>query len=66
MFFVCPSCKGKNIGKIGTHQYYCWQCLIELTLNGNRLHLYEVEEDGTLTSLEDLFPEEEVRLNTLT
>lgn len=34
-------------------------------MQGERLHLYEVEEDGTLSSLEDLFPEAEVRLNTL-
>lgn len=65
MYFICPSCKGKDIGKIGTHQYYCWHCFIELSMQGDRLHLYEVEEDGSLSSLADLFPEEEIRLNSI-
>jgi hypothetical protein len=65
MVVVCPNCKGKDIGKIGTHQYYCWRCLIELNVQGDRLQLFEVEEDGSLSSLDDLFTEDEVRLNTL-
>lgn len=34
-------------------------------MQGDRLHLYEVEEDGSLSSLADLFPEEEIRLNSI-
>ncbi|MGQ0421716.1 hypothetical protein ACT4US_25355, partial [Bacillus sp. HC-Mk] len=22
--FICPNCKGKDIGKIGVNQFYCW------------------------------------------
>jgi len=54
----CPVCNGKNVGKIGTHQYYCWNCFIEFTVKGDRLTVYEIEEDGTLTSLNDLLFEE--------
>jgi len=56
----CPNCNSKDIGKIGSHQYYCWGCFIELTVNGDKMSVYQVEEDGTLSSLDDLFFEEEM------
>ena len=57
----CPNCNSKDIGKIGSHQYYCWGCFIELTVNGEKMSVFQVEEDGTLSSLDDLFfPEEEI------
>ncbi len=55
----CPNCKTKNIGKIGSQHYYCWGCFIELRLENNILHMDQVEEDGSLSSLHDLFTEEE-------
>lgn len=51
----CPNCNSKDIGKIGSHQFYCWGCFIELTVNGEKMSVYQVEEDGTLSSLDDLF-----------
>lgn len=51
----CPNCNSKDIGKIGSHQFYCWGCFIELTINGEKMSVYQVEEDGTLSSLDDLF-----------
>ncbi|WP_096440419.1 hypothetical protein [Alteribacter populi] len=60
----CPNCKGKDIGKIGTNQFYCWSCFIELTLTNERLSLHQVEADGSLSSLDDLFAEEERRVET--
>ncbi|MDG0812038.1 hypothetical protein [Cohnella rhizosphaerae] len=51
----CPNCNSKDIGKIGSHQFYCWSCFIELTVNGDKMSVYQVEEDGTLSSLDDLF-----------
>ncbi|WP_026689117.1 hypothetical protein [Alteribacter aurantiacus] len=60
----CPNCKGKDIGKIGSNQYYCWNCFIELTLSNGRLSLHQVEADGSLSSLDDLFAEEERRVET--
>jgi len=56
----CPNCNSKDIGKIGSHQFYCWGCFIELTVNGEKMSVYQVEEDGTLSSLDDLFFEEEM------
>lgn len=58
----CPNCQNKNIGKIGVNQYYCWNCFIELSVGDDRISVHQVEEDGSLSSLDDLFSEEETRL----
>ncbi len=54
----CPNCNSKDIGKIGNHQFYCWSCYIELTVNGEKMSVFQVEEDGTLSCLDDIFTEE--------
>ncbi len=59
--FKCPNCQSKDIGKIGINQYYCWSCFIELSLDKGIINTHQVEEDGTLSSLDDLFEEEERR-----
>ncbi|MCL6570631.1 MAG: hypothetical protein K6T88_02955 [Bacillus sp. (in: Bacteria)] len=59
--FNCPNCQSKDIGKIGINQYYCWNCYIELTANNGLINAHQVEEDGSLSSLDDLFEEEERR-----
>ncbi|REE80992.1 hypothetical protein A8990_12038 [Paenibacillus taihuensis] len=61
----CLNCNSNDIGKIGKQQYYCWNCCIEFTINGEKLDLFQVEKDGTVSSLNDLFfdvdlPPEEV------
>jgi hypothetical protein len=58
---ICPNCKSKDIGKIGINQYYCWNCFIELTLVEGLIQTHQVEEDGSLSSLDDLFGEDERR-----
>ncbi|GAB6932353.1 hypothetical protein [Calditerricola satsumensis] len=58
----CPNCKRKDVGKVGSHQFYCWNCLIEYSVMGGQVHVYAVEEDGSLSSLDDLFAPEELRL----
>ena len=55
----CPNCKSKEIGKIGVNQFYCWDCFIELSIVNGILHTHQIEEDGSLSSLDDLFSEEE-------
>jgi late competence protein required for DNA uptake (superfamily II DNA/RNA helicase) len=61
----CPNCKGKELGKIGVNQYYCWNCFIELSVTKDKMLVHQVEEDGSLSSLDDLFSEEEVRLDVI-
>ncbi|MCI1856618.1 MAG: hypothetical protein LKI94_08625 [Sporolactobacillus sp.] len=56
----CPNCCGSHIGKLGANQYYCWDCFIEMTLENGKLSLSQVEEDGSLTTLDDLFEESEL------
>ncbi|WP_100488677.1 hypothetical protein [Sporolactobacillus pectinivorans] len=56
----CPNCSSTNIGKLSANQYYCWDCFIELTLEDGKLSLSQVEEDGTLTTLDDLFKASEL------
>jgi competence protein ComGC len=58
----CPNCKRKDIGKIGTHQYYCWGCFIEFAVVNDQFDIFQVEEDGTLSSLNDLFEDEEFKV----
>ncbi|WP_338825746.1 hypothetical protein MTBGP_18890 [Moorella thermoacetica] len=45
----CPHCGSKSIGKIGTDQYYCWDCFVEFN---NRREIFNVAEDGSLVSQE--------------
>lgn len=58
----CPNCKGRDIGKIGTNQYYCWTCFVEMTITKGKLSLHQVEEDGSLSSLNDLFEEDDLTM----
>jgi len=54
----CPNCNSIDLGKIAESQFYCWNCFIEITSNKGKLEIYQVESDGTLTSLDDLFQED--------
>lgn len=58
----CPNCSRNDLGKIGVNQYYCWNCFIELSLTNGKLSLNQVEEDGSLTSLDDLFDDGELKV----
>lgn len=58
----CPNCRGKNLGKIGVQVYYCWNCYIEMTIENGKMNLHQIEADGSLSSLNDLFTEEELTI----
>ncbi|MFS0672902.1 MULTISPECIES: hypothetical protein [Ornithinibacillus] len=62
MLMRCPNCSSKDIGKIGSQQFYCWNCFVEMSVSGNELTVHQVEADGSLSSLNDLFTEEERKL----
>ncbi|MBH0229968.1 hypothetical protein LCL89_01190 [Halobacillus yeomjeoni] len=51
----CPNCNSKNLGKIGTEQYYCWNCFLELSFEDGKMNINQIEEDGSLSSLNDIF-----------
>ncbi|MDW7673155.1 MAG: hypothetical protein SCK28_01340 [Bacillota bacterium] len=44
----CPICQGKAVGKVGTNQFYCWDCFVEFTTNSHGVQVYEVDEEGNL------------------
>ncbi|MEW5784822.1 MAG: hypothetical protein AB1767_07095 [Bacillota bacterium] len=45
----CPLCHTMDTGKVGTNQYYCWQCLMEFKTNAQQqARMYYVEADGSL------------------
>lgn len=50
----CPLCSSIDIGKVGTGQYYCWNCLVEFCMRGKEYTAYYVDEEGTLVSLREL------------
>jgi hypothetical protein len=51
--FKCPVCGGMQVGRVGSDQYYCWNCFLEFNYNQGRVNLFEVNEDGTLLALDE-------------
>lgn len=50
MILRCPVCRGLQVGKVGSDQFYCWNCFLEFNYAKGRLNLYEIGEDGSLIS----------------
>jgi len=47
----CPVCNNKRtIGKVGSAQYFCWDCCIEFIVHEEETTVFNVESDGTLTA----------------
>lgn len=45
----CPVCNSREVGKIATDQYYCWNCNVEF--NGEE-KVFTISEDGNLALVE--------------
>lgn len=56
MTMHCPNCDSIDIGKIGTTQYYCWNCFLEFSMGKGQVRLYEVQEDGSLSNFDGEAP----------
>lgn len=52
MITRCPLCRGIQVGRVGSDQYYCWNCFMEFNFSRGRVNIYEVAEDGTLIAME--------------
>ncbi|GAV22444.1 hypothetical protein [Carboxydothermus pertinax] len=48
----CPICQGRATGKIGTDQYFCWNCCVEYRINKEGVQIYELGEDGSLMAFD--------------
>lgn len=44
----CPNCMGRSIGRVGSEQYYCWDCCVEFNLGRGAVRIYHVDADGEL------------------
>lgn len=55
---LCPSCTGRNVGKVGTGQFYCWDCFIEFSLGQRGVRMFRVEVDGELSRIDPTGMEE--------
>lgn len=56
----CPVCSNKDIGKIGRSKYFCSNCFSEVSINKNKLKIFEIDENGGLIKtcekfLKDIF-----------
>jgi hypothetical protein len=44
----CPNCAGRCIGRVGSEQYYCWDCCVEFNLGRGAVRIYHLDADGEL------------------
>ncbi|MBQ1220061.1 MAG: hypothetical protein IIW67_07005 [Peptococcaceae bacterium] len=44
----CPYCKSTTVGRVGTSQYYCWNCYYEFSVEPQRVRCFRIVEDGSL------------------
>jgi hypothetical protein len=51
---TCPLCNGKSVGKVGVKHYFCRDCYVEFIVHGDRVQVYEVEDDGSLVALAEV------------
>ncbi|HPT69709.1 MAG TPA: hypothetical protein PKW50_06140 [Syntrophomonas sp.] len=49
----CPVCGGLQVGRVGSDQFYCWNCFLEFNFAKGRVNLYEVAEDGSLLAMDE-------------
>lgn len=44
----CPSCGGRSIGRVGSVQYYCWDCCVEFNMGRGSIRIFHLDADGEL------------------
>ena len=44
----CPYCKSTTVGRVGTSQYYCWNCYYEFNVEAQKVRCFRIVEDGSL------------------
>lgn len=50
---VCPICGSRSIGKVGTNQYFCWDCFVEFTETKTGVQAFLVDAEGTLITYDE-------------
>ncbi|HJV44924.1 MAG TPA: hypothetical protein VJ824_04270 [Bacillota bacterium] len=51
----CPNCGRINVGQVAPKYFYCSDCFIEMKLNAEHISFYELDENGELECLNDIF-----------
>jgi hypothetical protein len=51
----CPNCARINVGQVAPKYFYCSDCFIEMKLHGETISFYELDENGELSCLNDIF-----------
>ncbi|MBP2018307.1 hypothetical protein J2Z79_001708 [Symbiobacterium terraclitae] len=49
----CPNCGGRSIGRVGSEQYYCWDCCVEFNTARGAVRIYHLDPGGDLVAAED-------------
>ncbi len=51
----CPMCGSRSIGRVGTDQYFCWDCYVECRVGrkNGEVKMFFVTEDGGLVEYQD-------------
>ena len=44
----CPYCRSTTVGRVGSSQYYCWNCYYEFTVEAQGVRCFRIVEDGSL------------------
>lgn len=47
----CPMCGGREVGRVGASQYYCWDCCIEFAVSRRGPRMFRLEPDGSLITI---------------
>lgn len=50
--YYCPRCAGRNVGRVGSGQFYCWDCFIEFAVSYRGIRMYQVGIDGELSRID--------------
>lgn len=46
----CPNCNGRSIGRVGSEQYYCWDCCVEFNVGRGAVRIFHLDADGELVA----------------
>jgi len=49
----CPNCGGRSIGRVGSEQYYCWDCCVEFNTARGAIRIYHLDPGGDLIAAEE-------------
>ncbi|MBP1933919.1 hypothetical protein [Ammoniphilus resinae] len=51
----CPNCQRINVGQVAPKYFYCSDCFIEMKLHDDQISFFELDENGELACLDDIF-----------